>query len=91
MAAADPDQLGDREREIIDFERDWTRHQGGKQAAVRERFGFSPARYYQLLARVIDDPAAMAYDPLTVRRLQRRREERQRRRADGTAGAVPPR
>lgn len=65
-----------RLHDLLDFERDWRVHQGDKEAAVRERFGISAARYYQLLARVIDDPDAMAHDPLTVRRLRRRRDAR---------------
>ena len=51
-------------------------HQGDKGAAIQRAFGISPARYYQLLNRVIDDPQALAYDPLTVRRLRHRRAQR---------------
>ena len=65
-----------RTKDLLDFERDWAAHEGGKGDAIRARFGFSPARYYELLARVVDDPAALAYDPLTVRRLRKRRAER---------------
>lgn len=68
--------LGTRERALLDFERDWSLHQGGKAAAIRERFGISPARYYQLIARLVDLPAARHYDPLVVARLRRRRERR---------------
>lgn len=68
--------LNGREQGLLDFERDWRAHEGGKAEAVRRRFGFSPSRYSQLLALLLDDPAALAYDPLTVRRLRRRREER---------------
>jgi hypothetical protein len=76
-----PAGLGERDRAILDFERDWRVHEGGKGAAVRERFGITPARYYQLLARLLDDPAAAAHDPLVIARLRRRRDERRRRRA----------
>ena len=76
----------DRLTALLDFERDWAAHEGDKESAIRERFGFSAARYYQLLARVIDDPAAMAYDPLTVRRLRRRRDERRSRRTARALG-----
>ena len=47
---------------------------------MRERFGFSAARYQQLLNRAIDLPDALAYDPMLVRRLCRLREQRRRRR-----------
>lgn len=83
--------LDERERHLLDFERDWTKYQGGKGAAIRARFGISSARYYQLLARVVEDPAALAYDPLTVRRVRRRRAERARRRAAPTRGTEPGR
>ena len=73
--------LGERERALLDFERDWRAHEGRKHAAIRERFDVSPARYYQLLHRLVDDPRASAYDPLTVRRLRRRKAERARREA----------
>jgi hypothetical protein len=79
-------ELGDRDREILDFERDWPSHQGGKAVAIRERFAISSARYYQLLARLVDDPAAAAHDPLVVARLRRRRAARDRRRTSGALG-----
>ncbi len=84
-------RLGERERALLEFERDWRLHRGEKQQAVRARFGISPARYYQLLWRVVDDPAAEAHDPLTVRRLRRRREERARRRTGQALGRSPGR
>ena len=78
--------FAERNRALLDFERNWPAHQGDKEQAVREHFGFSGARYYQLLARLIDDADAMAYDPLTVRRLRRRRDERRNRQAAKTLG-----
>lgn len=80
-----------RDSSLLDFERDWAAHAGGKEAAIRERFGFSAARYHQLLARLVDSPAALAYDPLTVRRLRRRRDERARRRTAAALGDRPGR
>lgn len=64
---------------ILDFERDWRSYEGGKDAAVRERFGISSARYYQLLARLVESPAAAEHDPLLIARLRRRRALRTRR------------
>ena len=78
--------LAERARQLLDFERDWAVHQGDKEGAVRERFGISAARYYQLLARLIDDEAALAYDPLTVRRLRRRRDVRRSQRTAKSLG-----
>ena len=83
MASESPDE---RMRALLDFERDWSVHQGGKEAAIAEHFGISAARYYQLLARVLDEPRALAYDPLTVRRLRRRRDQRRDRRTARALG-----
>ncbi len=69
-------ELSPRERALVDFEREWALREGVKGEAIVERFGFSPQRYYQLLNRVVARPAAAAYDPLTVRRVLRRRARR---------------
>ncbi|MDR0990909.1 MAG: DUF3263 domain-containing protein [Propionibacteriaceae bacterium] len=45
-----------------------------KAQAIHQRFGWSPTRYYQRLNRLIDQPAAWAADPMTVKRLRRRRQ-----------------
>ena len=47
---------------------------GAKERSVREELGISPTRYYQLLNALLDDPAALAHDPVTVNRLRRRRQ-----------------
>ena len=49
-------------------------------------FGLSATRYHQLLTRILDDPASLAYDPMTVRRLRRVREARRRRRVADRLG-----
>jgi hypothetical protein len=67
-------------REILDFERGWWKASLHKERAVRARFGLSPARYYQLLNRLIDWPEALEYDPMLVQRLRRLREVRRRKR-----------
>ncbi len=81
-----PNELDDRSREILDFEREAWKLRTTKQRAIRERFGFSPARYHQLLHRVIDRSEAVAYDPMLVRRLRRLRTIRRRARAASTLG-----
>lgn len=78
--------LAERARALLDFERDWPVHQGDKERAIRDRFDISAARYYQLLARLADSDAALDYDPLTVRRLRRRRAERQSQRTARSLG-----
>lgn len=78
-------RLSDRERALLDFERAWIGRRGGKQAAIATTFGFTPARYYQLIAGLIARDAAERHDPLLVRRLRRRREQRARSTATGRA------
>jgi Protein of unknown function (DUF3263) len=77
---ADEPTLDARAREILDFERGWWQDTGPKERAIRSRFGLSPARYYQLLNRLIDSPEALRYDPMLVRRLRRMRSARRRQR-----------
>lgn len=79
-------ELDDRARAILDFEREAWKITGSKERAIRESFGFSSARYHQLLHRTVDLPAALAYDPMLVRRIRRVREARRRRRIAGRLG-----
>ena len=65
---------------ILEFERTWWGGTVPKGLAVRERFGLSPSRYYQLLNRLLDRPEAFEYDPILVRRLKRLREGRRQKR-----------
>lgn len=88
--ARDPDDPGagldPRARAILDFERESWKLPPPKERAIRERFGFSAARYHQLLNRTIDLPEALSYDPMLVRRLRRIRDARRRRRVAGRLG-----
>ncbi|MBK6763359.1 MAG: DUF3263 domain-containing protein [Micrococcales bacterium] len=68
--------LSDRDRAILQFEKTWWRFEGAKHAAIREQFHVSATRYYQLLNALLDDPAALAAEPVVVRRLQRQRQSR---------------
>ncbi|MFI6229926.1 DUF3263 domain-containing protein [Micromonospora echinospora] len=74
------DGLTERERGILAFERHWWRHAGAKEQAIRDTFGLSATRYYQLLNALLDNPAALAADPLLVGRLRRLRSSRARNR-----------
>lgn len=79
--------LSARARDILDFERTWWRTlPGTKSEAIRERFGLSDSRYYQLLNAVLDEPGATSYDPLVVKRLRRRRDLRRRSRFEAQYG-----
>lgn len=81
--------LTDRDRAILDFERTWWSEPGPKGAAIQDRIGVSPARYYQLLATLIGSAEAAAYDPLVVRRLRKLRATRRRARIEGGHAAQP--
>ncbi|WP_157487970.1 MULTISPECIES: DUF3263 domain-containing protein [unclassified Leifsonia] len=79
--------LSEREEAVLAFERQWWKHAGAKEQAIRAEFGLSAARYYQVLGALIDSPLALAYDPMLVKRLQRLRDARteaRRRRSLGT-------
>ena len=83
QASLDLMALTERDKAILDFERTWWMEAGPKDTAIRERFELSGTRYYQLLAELIDNEDALAYDPLLIRRLRRVRERRRRARAEG--------
>ncbi|MGC4799105.1 DUF3263 domain-containing protein [Micromonospora saelicesensis] len=72
--------LTERERAILAFEQQWWRHAGAKEQAVRDTFGISSTRYYQLLNGLLDNPAALAADPVLISRLRRLRSSRARNR-----------
>ena len=86
VAAGQETGLPRRERDVLAFERQWWRYAGAKEAAIKEQFGLSATRYYQVLNTVIDRPEALAVDPLLVRRLRRMRATRQRQRSARTLG-----
>jgi hypothetical protein len=79
-----PPPLGERDTAILAFEGQWWRHAGAKEQAIRTQFGFSAARYYQLLGVLMDSPAALAHDPMLVKRLHRMRNARTRARESRT-------
>jgi hypothetical protein len=79
--------LSDRDRAILDFEAEWRRHAGAKEEAIRADLGLSPARYYQLLGRLIDTAEAQQHDPMLVKRLRRLRDERMIQRRSRAADA----
>jgi Protein of unknown function (DUF3263) len=70
--------LSEEEMRILVFERRWWRYPGAKEQAIQDTFHVPAARYYQLLNGLIDRPAALAFDPVLVKRLRRQRTERRR-------------
>lgn len=73
--------LTDTETEMLEFERAWWKHAGARDTAIRDRFGLTPTRYFQVLNALIDRPEALAADPLTVKRLLRLRDARRAQRS----------
>jgi hypothetical protein len=80
--------LSSREQEILAFERQWWKYAGAKDQAVRELFGMSSTRYYQVLNALIDRPEALVHDPMLVKRLRRMRQSRQRARSARRLGVT---
>lgn len=70
--------LSERDQQILGFERQWWKYAGAKEQAIRDLFGMSATRYYQVLNALIDSPAALAHDPMLIKRLRRMRTSRQR-------------
>lgn len=91
----DPDRaapaggLGERERAILAFERQWWKAAGSKERAIRELFEMSSTRYYQVLNELIEKSEALEADPMLVKRLRRLRASRQRARSARRLGMDP--
>jgi len=68
--------LTDLEVRILDFERQWWKYAGAKDAAIKELFQISAKEYYELLNNLIDREDALAASPLLIKRLRRLREAR---------------
>jgi hypothetical protein len=69
-------ELSARDRQILDFEGRWWVVAETEETGARERFDLSPERYHAVVGRLIDLPQALAYAPLTVKRLRRLRDAR---------------
>lgn len=64
--------------DVLAFERDWIgadRTTGHYERAMRDRFGLSATAYAIRLSRLVDDPEAMALDPVTCRLVRARRAQ----------------
>lgn len=73
-------QLDAEDARILEFEQEFPRHSVHKEARIRRQFGYSSARYYQILGNLIESPAALVAYPMLVNRLRRVRDERRERR-----------
>lgn len=80
------DALTDLERELLDFATLTWRSTGLREQAIRTRFDLSATRYHQLTLGLLERPEALAYAPMTVRRLTRLRDRRADARSVRAAG-----
>lgn len=62
--------LNSDDRAILEFERAWWLEPGPKDQAIEFSLGLSAQVYYERLRELIFDSSALAYDPLTVKRVQ---------------------
>ena len=56
--------LSESELKLLDFERNWWRHAGTKESAIKELFNLTPPAYYQMLNNLIDRNDALLAEPI---------------------------
>jgi len=76
--------ISERHQAMLEFERTFWTYDEPKESLIRARFQCSADEYYAELNELLEQPEAIAHDPLVVRRLQRQRVRRRRERLDGT-------
>lgn len=69
-------RLSVHEIAMLNFERQWFAQPGAREQAIRDVFDLTSTGYAQQLNRLLDNPAALAHDPITVNRLRRIRDRR---------------
>ena len=65
------DSLTDHDLAILATERQFWKTPGAKEEAIRDQLGMTPVRYYQRVNKLLNSEAALAYDPVTVKRMRR--------------------
>ncbi len=70
--------LPSADRAVLRFAGEFWTNPAAKEQAIAERFGVTPVRFYQRVARLIEEPAALAAEPVIVGRLRRIRDRRAR-------------
>jgi hypothetical protein len=60
-----------QDRRVLDFERVWWVEAGPKDRAIEFDLGLTSAAYYERLRALAREPAALAYDAMTVKRVRR--------------------
>lgn len=72
--------ISERHQAMLEFERSFWTFDEPKETLIRARFQCSADEYYAELNELLEQPEALAHDPLMVRRLQRQRVRRRRER-----------
>jgi len=83
---SEPTGLSELEIKLLDFERNWWRHAGLKESAIKELFNLTPPTYYQMLNNLIDRNEALLAEPILVKRLRRIRDTRTAARSSSKLG-----
>lgn len=60
------------DEQLLAFEAKHLKHTGRKEIAIRDELGLTPARYYQLLGRLIWLEDALRINPILTNRLRKR-------------------
>ncbi|MFH0411547.1 DUF3263 domain-containing protein [Corynebacterium sp. L4756] len=68
--------LSQMDKEILDFELRAPQAIALKEKAIRAELDISPVRYHQRLNVILELPEALAYNPVLVKRLLRKRGQR---------------
>jgi hypothetical protein len=76
MGTAPEEPLSERDIAVLAVAARTFTGPGPRERAIRERLGMSPTAYFQLLNALLDDPRALAHDPVTVNRLRKERDFR---------------
>lgn len=72
--SASRNELSEFEKSLLVFEQSWVLRPEAKDEAIRQTFELTPTKYYLLLAGLLDSRAALEFDPMLVKRLQRERD-----------------
>lgn len=75
--------MNDQDKQILALAGEQFKYGAAREARAREEFGFSGVRFWQEVNRILDTPAAHAWDPHTVARLKGQRVQRTRQRVAG--------
>ena len=68
--------MTEEERRMLDLAGQRWNYPGSLEQKVRDEFGISLTRFWQIINQLVDTEKALAYAPITVNRLRRLREGR---------------